>query len=144
MSENKDHVIVKTSLGEYLVKMNVMYTETDEWVKLEGNMALVGISDYAQKKLRNIVNVELPNIGRYVRRGESIATIESIKAIADLYAPLSGKIIEVNNDLIIHPEYINEDPYGKGWIVKLKADNMSEVSNLLLPEKYVEKIMKEK
>lgn len=144
MSRGKDYVVIKTSLGEYLIKTDLMYTETDEWIKLEGNIALIGISDYAQKKLRNIVNVELPSVGKHVRRGESIATIESIKAIADLYAPLSGKIIDVNDDLTVHPEYINEDPYGKGWIVKLEIDNVNEVSNLLLPEKYVEKIMKEK
>lgn len=144
MSKSKDYVLVKTSLGEYIIKTNFMYTETDEWVRLEGNIALVGISDYAQKKLRSIVNIELPSVGKYVRRGESIATIESIKAIADLYAPLSGKIVDVNNDLIMHPEYINEDPYGKGWIIKLEVDNINEVSNLLIPEKYVEKIMREK
>lgn len=134
------YVTVRTSTGEYLIRLDVKYTESDEWVMVRNNTAIIGITDYAQKRLRNVVNVELPTIGKYVKRGESVAIIESIKAVADVYSPLSGRILEVNNELLTHPEYINEDPYGKGWIIKLEISNVDEVNELLSHEKYVEKL----
>jgi len=138
-----EYIVVKTSLGEYVVRRDLMYTESDEWVKVTGSIAVVGISDYAQKKLRHIVNVELPEVGRSVRRGENIAVIESVKAIADIYAPISGRVIDVNKSLLEHPEYINNDPYGLGWVVKLEITNLDEVNELLTPEQYAEKIKRE-
>ncbi len=134
------HITVRTSTGEYLIRLDVRYTESDEWVLIRGNTALIGITDYAQKKLRSIVNVELPAIGKYVKKGESVAVIESVKAVADVYSPLSGRILEVNNELLTHPEYINEDPYGKGWIIKLEISDVNEINDLLSHEKYIEKI----
>lgn len=140
MSEN--YITVKTSLGEYLIKVSpeIRYTESDEWVKISGNIALIGVTDYAQKKLREVINVELPEVGRYVRRGESIAVIESVKAVSDVYAPLSGKVLEVNNELSINPELINKDPYGSGWIVKIELTKPEEVQSLMTPEGYANKI----
>jgi len=116
------------------------YTKSDEWVKIENNIAIIGITDYAQRKLKNIVAVELPEINKEVRAGESIAVVESIKTIADVYAPVSGIVIEVNEALLNQPELINDDPYGKGWIVKVKMKDTSELKNLLTPEQYAELI----
>lgn len=138
-----DYVVVKTSLGEYSIKVgsNILYVETDEWVRIEKGVAVVGISDYAQKKLRQIVNVELPEVGRHISKGESVAIIESVKAVSDVYSPLSGKIIEVNNSLTLHPELINTDPYGEGWLFKIEVLKPEEINMLLKPEEYVNKIM---
>ncbi len=137
------YVVVKTSLGEYSIRVgnDISYVESDEWVRVEGSVAVVGISDYAQKKLRQIVNVELPEVGRYVGKGESIAIIESVKAVSDVYSPLSGRIIEVNNSLTLHPELINTDPYGDGWLFKIEVLRPEEINTLLKPEEYVNKIM---
>ncbi|EWG06996.1 MAG: glycine cleavage system protein H [Candidatus Aramenus sulfurataquae] len=127
-------------VGKYEVLEDRYYTESDEWVKIEGEIATVGITDYAQKKLRDIVGVELPQIGREVKMGESVAVVESVKAAADIYSPLSGTVVEANEDLLSEPELINKDPYGAGWIFKLKITNKAEVEKLLTTEKYSEKI----
>ncbi|MBW9141763.1 MAG: glycine cleavage system protein GcvH [Candidatus Aramenus sp.] len=127
-------------VGKYEVLEDRYYTESDEWVKIEGEIATVGITDYAQKKLRDIVGVELPQVGREVKMGESVAVVESVKAAADIYSPLSGTVVEANEDLLSEPELINKDPYGAGWIFKLKITNKAEVEKLLTAEKYSEKI----
>jgi glycine cleavage system H protein len=98
------------------------YTQSHEWVRLEGELATVGISDYAQDSLGDIVYIELPSAGRVVRPGEEVAAIESVKTASDIYAPLAGEIVEVNPALVDHPELINKDPYGEGWIFKLRLD----------------------
>ena len=123
----------------YIVLRDRRYTETDEWVKLEGDVVLVGITDYAQKKLRDIVGVELPEKGRRVKKGEAVASIESVKAAADVYAPLDGEIVEVNERLYEEPELLNRDPYNT-WMFKLKPDDPSQYESLLTPEQYAEKI----
>ncbi len=127
-------------VGKYEVLEDRYYTESDEWVKIDGDIATVGITDYAQKKLRDIVGVELPEVGKQVKMGESVAVVESVKAAADIYSPLSGTVIEVNESLINEPELINKDPYGSGWIFKLKVANAAEIERLLTAEKYSEKI----
>ncbi|MCH4815054.1 MAG: glycine cleavage system protein GcvH [Saccharolobus sp.] len=129
-------------VGRYVVLTDRLYTETDEWVVLSNdNVVVVGITDYAQKKLRDIVGIELPQLQKEVKAGESVGVIESVKAAADIFSPLSGIIVEVNNKLLEHPEIINKDPYGEGWIFKLKASKLSEEKEKLLsPEKYIEKI----
>ncbi len=136
-------MVVKTPLGEYMIKVgeNIRYSESDEWVRVEGSIAVVGVSDYAQKKLRQIVNVELPEIGRYVSKGESAAIIESVKAVSDVYSPLSGKVLEVNESLTLHPELINTDPYNEGWLFKLEVLRPQEINELLKPEEYASKIV---
>ena len=136
-------VTVKTNLGEYLVKEGLYYTKSDEWLRAEGNTVIIGITDYAQKKLRYVVSVELPEVGTKVKEGESIATLESVKSIADVYAPVEGEIAEVNEALIDTPDLINKDPYGEGWIVKLKVDKTPDFSNFLSPEAYAERIRSE-
>ena len=130
-------------VGNYVVLTDRLYTETDEWVKIEDGVAIVGITDYAQKKLRDIVGVELPEPGRRVRRGEAVAAIESIKAAADVYAPVSGEVVEVNERLYEEPELLNRDPYGEGWMFKIRMEDPGEAEGLLSPEKYVERIRRE-
>ncbi|MEM4970655.1 MAG: glycine cleavage system protein GcvH [Sulfolobales archaeon] len=134
-----EEVVVKG----YRVPKNLLYTETDEWVRIEGDIAVVGITDYAQKKLKNIIGVELPQKGSRVRKGDSVGVIESIKAVADLYAPVSGEVVEVNERLREEPELINHEPYSGGWIFKIRLLNRDEVRDLLNYEKYSEKISRE-
>jgi glycine cleavage system H protein len=130
-------------VNNYIVLKDRRYTKTDEWAKLEGDIVTVGITDYAQKKLRDIVGVELPDVGRRVKAGEAVASIESVKAAADVYAPVSGEVVEVNERLLDEPELLNRDPYGEGWMFKIKADDPSEYEKLLTPKQYAEKIKKE-
>ncbi len=138
-----DHeIIVKTKLGEYSVPKNLLYTAKDEWVRIEGDTATLGITDYAQKKLKYIVNVELPEVGKKVKVDESVATLESVKAVAEVYTPVEGEIIEINEELTEKPDLINTDPYGRGWIVKLRTSKIDE-GKLLSPENYADKISKE-
>ncbi len=134
-------LVVKTKLGEYVVRIDLMYTKTDEWVRKEDNIIVIGITDYAQKKLKHIVNVELPEKGREVKAGDVVATLESVKTVADVYTPVSGVVEEVNEKLLDSPDLINNDPYGEGWIVKIRATE--EPKELLTPEEYAKKIEKE-
>ncbi|MCC7430898.1 glycine cleavage system protein GcvH [bacterium] len=119
---------------------NLNYTAEHEWIKIEGETGTAGITDFAQGELGDIVFVELPSIGKHVQAGKTFGTIEAIKAVSDLYAPVSGEIVEVNKVLAETPEMINSDPYGEGWIVKIKLSNVSELSNLLSAQKYSELI----
>ena len=128
---------------DYIVLTDRLYTETDEWIKVTDDIAVIGITDYAQKKLKDIVGIELPEVGKKVKKGEAIGVIESIKATADVYAPISGEVVEVNEKLLDSPELINNDPYGDGWIVKIKIEDKSELDKLLKPQEYANKIEKE-
>ncbi len=115
---------------------NLKYAETDEWARVEDDdIVVVGISDYAQDALSDIVYVELPEIGTEVSAGEVVGTVESVKAAADINSPVSGEIIEVNEALDDSPEIINEDPYG-AWIFKVKANDLSELDNLMDADAY--------
>lgn len=104
----------------YEVPEGYYYTREHEWIKIEKNKARIGITDYAQKKLREVIFVELPNVGQKIGINETLATIESVKASADVYSPVAGKVVEVNSKLIDNPELVNEDPYGEGWIVAIE------------------------
>lgn len=114
------------------------YSKTHEWVRVEGNVAVIGITDFAQGELSDIVMVELPEVGREVKVEDSIGVIEAVKAVADLYSPLSGKIVEVNSNLGAAPETINKDPYGEGWILKLELSDPSEAEKLMDAAAYKE------
>jgi len=129
-------------MSEYTFKEDRRYTKTHEWALLEGDVATVGISDYAQHALSDVVYVELPEIGRQVEQGEAVAVVESVKAAEDVYAPLSGEIVAVNEDLPDNPEWVNEDPYGKGWFFRIKVANPSEYEQLLDAAAY-EKVVEE-
>jgi len=120
----------------YEVPEEYLYTRDHEWIKVEGKVITIGITDYGQKKLREIVYVELPSIGQRVEEGEPIATVESIKASAEVYSPAEGKIIEVNSKLADSPELINEDPYGEGWIARIELPEERGFENLMEPEEY--------
>ncbi len=114
---------------------DLKYTKDHEWVKISGTDARVGITDYAQKQLGDVVFVELPEVGRKVKQGESFGTIESVKAVSELFSPMSGEILEVNNGLADHPEKVNSEPH-QTWMIRLRIDNPSEASNLLDSSKY--------
>ncbi|NUO18178.1 glycine cleavage system protein GcvH [bacterium] len=114
-----------------------LYTKEHEWVKLEGDIASVGITDFAQGELGDVVFVQLPSIGSKAVQGDSFGTIEAVKAVAELYSPLSGEVVEVNSELSATPEIINREPYSSGWIVKIRPTNFeAERLNLLSPEAY--------
>jgi glycine cleavage system H protein len=138
----EQQIIVKTKLGEYLVRKDLLYTAKDEWVRIEGDVVTLGITDYAQKKLKYIVNVELPEVGKKVGVDDAVATLESVKAVAEVYTPVEGDVIEVNEELTEKPDLINTDPYGRGWIVKLRVSGIDK-NKLLSPEDYADKISKE-
>ena len=114
------------------------YTRTHEWVEIEGKMATVGITNHAQEELGDVVYVDLPEVGKEVKKGDVVASIESVKAAADVYAPLSGKITEVNERLESEPELINKDAEGEGWIFKMEIADESELSDLLDEQAYRE------
>jgi len=108
------------------------YTKNDEWIKVDGNIGTIGISDYAQEQLSDIVFVEITvSVGDTVKQGDSCATLESVKAAADVYAPVSGKVIALNEALPDAPDTVNSDPYGAAWMVKIELSNPSELDNLL-------------
>lgn len=114
------------------------YSKEHEWVRLEGGLAAAGITDYAQDKLGDIVYVELPPLGEILTQFEPFGVVESVKAASDLYAPLSGEVLEVNEELSDHPEFVNKDPYGQGWMIRIEPSDASELDNLLTAEKYEE------
>jgi glycine cleavage system H protein len=107
------------------------YTKSHEWVRFEGDVALIGISDYAQHLLSDVVYVELPEVGDTLTKGESMGTVESVKAAEDAYAPIGGEVVEVNEDLESNPEWVNEDPYGRAWMVKVSPGDPSELDDLM-------------
>ncbi len=130
---------------KYIVMDDRKYTKTDEWAKLEeGNRVRIGITDYAQKELRDIIGVELPEIDSEVSKGDVVATLESVKATGDVYSPISGKIVEVNERLLDEPELLNTDPYGDGWIAVLEIKDPDEYNKLMTPEQYIEYLKKRK
>jgi len=115
---------------------DLKYTKEHEWVKIEGEVATVGITDFAQSELSDIVYVEPPTVGQEVTQNEPCGTIEAVKTVADLYSPLSGEVIEVNEELENEPGIINNDPYGHGWIFKIRIKDPEEIKNLLSAEDY--------
>ena len=120
---------------------NLQYTKNHEWVLIEGNIATVGITDYAQGELGDIVFIEYPELNSSYNKGESIGTIEAVKTVADIYSPISGEIVEINDNLESNPELINENPYEDGWILKIKINNKEELDSLLSNSDY-EKLIK--
>ena len=118
---------------------DLQYTKSHEWVRIEGDTATIGITDHAQDELGDVVFVELPQEGDTFDAGESFGTVESVKAVSDIYAPVGGDVVEVNSALEDAPENINEDPYGEGWIVKLRT---TDEADLLSPQEY-EKVVEE-
>jgi glycine cleavage system H protein len=115
------------------------FTKEHEWISItDGGLAVIGITDFAQEQLGDIVSIELPALGSRFRQMQAMAIIDSVKASSDIYCPLSGEIIQINEGLYEHPEWINQSPYDSGWIVKLKTSNTDEISGLLTLEMYNE------
>lgn len=112
------------------------YTKDHEWVKVEGEEATVGITDFAQKQLGDVVYVELPDIGAEMGFHQSLGVIESVKAVSDIYSPMSGEVIAVNEGLNDNPEWVNEDPHGKGWVIRLKIKDSAELEKLMSTSEY--------
>ncbi len=129
---------------DYELPNNVKYASTHEWIKIEDSIAIVGISDFAQHQLGDIVFVELPEIGMVFEKGSNAAEIESVKAVGDLIMPLSGEIITINDNLANNPELVNSSPYEKGWMIKIKFSHPIEIDELLSTEEYKEIIQNEK
>ncbi|HEX8991490.1 MAG TPA: glycine cleavage system protein GcvH [Anaerolineae bacterium] len=125
---------------DYKFNPQAKYAKTHEWVRVEGDVAVIGISDYAQHLLSDVVYVELPSEGDTVTQGESLGTVESVKAAEDAYAPLSGEVIEVNTALEASPEWVNEDPFGKAWLIKIKPSNLGELDALMDVSTYQEHV----
>lgn len=121
------------------IRDGLIYTENDEWVRIEGDIAVIGITDYAQQELSDIVALESKEPGEKVKKGDPVATVEAVKAAFDIYAPLSGEIIEINDNAISSPELLNQSPYDEGWILKLKIENKDELSLLMNAEEYRKK-----
>ncbi len=118
------------------IPKNLLYTSEHEWIKIENNTAIIGITDFAQSELGDIIFLEFPNLDSVFNTGDIFGTIEAVKTVSDLYMPLDGKITEVNNILNDNPEKVNEDPYGKGWIVKIIIDENTTKDQLLDSRKY--------
>jgi glycine cleavage system H protein len=115
----------------YKIDPKARYARSHEWARTEGDVTVIGVSDYAQHLLSDVVYVELPEVGDRLTKGESLGTVESVKAAEDAYAPLSGEVVEVNTELEANPEWINEDPYGKAWLVKITPDDVGQVADLM-------------
>ncbi|MEC7927504.1 MAG: glycine cleavage system protein GcvH [Candidatus Neomarinimicrobiota bacterium] len=115
---------------------SLLYTNDHEWIKIEENQGIVGITDFAQRELGDIVFIEFPDKGDLFQKGDTIGTIEAVKTVSDLYAPVSGKIFELNLELDDNVELINSDPFGKGWLIKMELSNPNEKSDLLSAEDY--------
>lgn len=120
------------------VPAELRYSEDHEWTRVDGNRVYLGITDYAQDALGDVVYIDLPPVGTDVASGEPFSEVESTKSVSEIFAPLSGVIVEVNNDLIDHPERLNEDPYGEGWICIIEASDLSELDSLLDAAAYTE------
>ena len=112
------------------------YSREHEWVFTEGATALVGITDYAQEELGDIVFLSLPEIGARVTQYGKLGEVESVKAVSDLFAPVSGEVVEVHQDLLEHPEWVNEDPFGKAWMVRVRMSDRADLANLMTAEQY--------
>ena len=132
------------SLGKvsFVVDDSLLYTETDEWVRVEGNRVRVGITDYAQKQLKDVVGVDLPKVGQEVNEGMDLAVLESVKATAEVYSPVTGKVVEVNERLLDEPELINKEPYDGGWIAVIEPAGPLDKSKFLDHRAYVESVKK--
>lgn len=131
---------------EYEIRENCLYTGKHIWVKTKRGIATLGISDYAQRKMQEIISVELPHLNERIETGEIIGSVSSIDSALDIISPISGKIIDVNEELLDNPELINDSPYDRGWIVKIEMKNEEELYSLMDPEdyrKYIEEIVEE-
>ncbi|HQK69865.1 MAG TPA: glycine cleavage system protein GcvH [Bacteroidales bacterium] len=115
---------------------NLKYTKDHEWLRVEGEFGVVGITDFAQGELGDIVFIEIGTLGETLKKGEAFGTIEAVKTVSDIFMPVSGEVLEVNPEIESSPELVNKDPYGKGWMIRIKIANSTEINDLLTPEAY--------
>lgn len=115
---------------------NLKYTKDHEWILVSGDTGTIGITDYAQGELGDVVFIELPAVGKVLKQHDTFGTIEAVKAVSDIYAPVSGSVLDINKELASSPEIVNKDPYGKGWMVKIKLSNPAELTALLDSKAY--------
>ena len=125
------------------VPNELLYTQEHEWIRVEGQNAVIGVTQFAQDQLGDIVFVELPEVGSLIEKESPFGVVESVKTVSDLYAPVSGKVTKVNTELETHPENVNSEPYGNGWIVEIEISDVKELESLLDPEAYIEQCQKE-
>ena len=125
------------------VPENLLYTQEHEWVRVEGNKVVVGITQFAQEQLGDIVFVELPEVGTLIEQESPFGVVESVKTVSDLYAPVSGTVTASNKDLEAHPEQVNNEPYGTGWIIEVEVSDEKELEKLMSPNDYIEQCSKE-
>ncbi|MBN1681156.1 MAG: glycine cleavage system protein GcvH [Anaerolineae bacterium] len=123
-------------MGDWKTPENAKYTKNDEWILVEGNTAKIGITDYAQDQLSDLVFVDMPETGTMLEKGDTFATVESVKAASDVYTPAGGEIVAVNEALEDNPELINSDPFGEGWIIQIKLGNPDDLDGLLSAAAY--------
>ncbi len=122
---------------------DLKYSKEHEWVRLSGNVATIGVTDYAQDQLGEIVFVELPDEGEEVEKDDAFGVVESVKSVNDVYTPLSGRVVEVNDPAVDSPEIVNEDPYGEGWLIKVEISDTSELKDLMSAKDYTAYIKEE-
>ena len=127
-------------MSQSQIPEHLIYSESHEWLQLESDIATIGITDFAQTELGDIVFAELPEVGEHLERGETFGTLEAVKTVADLIAPVSGEVLEVNDSLAEEAEQINEDPYGGGWLLKIRIDDSADLENLLSAQDYADLI----
>jgi glycine cleavage system H protein len=130
------------------IPADLKYTKEHEWIRLEGDRCRVGITDYAQNSLHEVVYADLPKVGRTLGKGESFGTVESVKAVSEVYSPVSGEVLETNQRLVDAPELINKQPYGEGWLILMKPSKLKEETDSLMSAKdygeFLEKLSREK
>jgi glycine cleavage system H protein len=119
------------------------YSPDHEWIKMDGDRGTVGITDHAQKQLGDVVYIELPEVGKTLKAHEVFGTIESVKAVSDLFSPVSGEVVKVNQDVVASPEEVNKDPHGKSWLIVLRVEDKTELGKLLTASQYEEHVEKE-
>ena len=127
-------------MSQTQIPEHLLYSESHEWLQLESDIATIGITDFAQTELGDIVFAELPEVGEHLERGETFGTLEAVKTVADLIAPASGEVLEVNDSLAEEAEQINEDPYGGGWLLKIRIDDAADLEDLLSAQDYADLI----
>lgn len=127
-------------MSDAKIPENLAYTEDHEWLSQDSDISTIGITDYAQSELGDIVFVELPEVGSHIQQGEPFGTIEAVKTVEDLIAPVSGEVLEINDGLEESAELVNQDPYGAGWMLKIRLEDQEELERLISPQEYAELI----
>ncbi len=124
-------------MSEWNIPPDLKYTETDEWARVEGDEIIVGVTDFAQKQLSDVVYVELPDVGDHFDAGDEFGVVESVKATADMHMPVAGEVTAINEELTDNPEWVNTDPYGKAWFIRVRPDNMADLDGLMDADAYL-------